>query len=149
MKDIHATATRLVKEERWDAHELLTDALLQVETALDTASQFVASATHGSLHPEQVCQIDRADLRKITAEEAARGYKPLLRSCFELTTAPTTIVAVRVNGEVPCRDPPTRPSWRSCPKGREPSKSRRTFSAIDTGELITTSDRRSDAEPPG
>ena len=100
MQDIHATATRPQKEEKWDAHELNTDALLQVETALDAASQFVASATHGSLHPEQVYRIDRADLRKLNAEEAAKGYEPLLRSRFELTTAPTTVAAVRVNGEV-------------------------------------------------
>ena len=100
MKDIHAAAKRPQKEEKWDAHELNTDALLQVETALNAASQFVASATHGSLHPEQVHRIDRADLRKLTAEEAARGYVPLLRSRFELTTAPTTVAAIRVNGEV-------------------------------------------------
>ena len=100
MKDIHATATRPQREEKWDAHELNTDALLQVETALDAASQFVASATHGSLHPEQVYRIDRADLRKLNAEEATKGYEPLLRSRFELTTAPTTVAAIRVNGEV-------------------------------------------------
>ena len=100
LKDLHAAARRPVKEEKWDAHELNADALLQVETAIDAASQFVASATHGSLHPEHIHRIDRNELQRLTRTEAERGYEPLLRSRFELTTAPTTVAAVRVGGEV-------------------------------------------------
>ena len=69
IKDLHTPAKWPVTDENSDTHQLNPDALLQIEMALDAASQLVALATHGSLHPEHVHRINLNDLKRIIKDE--------------------------------------------------------------------------------
>ena len=76
IKDLKTAATRPLNGENWDAHQINTDALLQIETALEAASKFVASSTHGCLYPKLVHRINRDSLKNIVRKEAEQGYEP-------------------------------------------------------------------------
>ena len=56
--------------------QINTDALLQIETALEAASKLVASSTHGCLYPKLVHRINRDSLKNIVRKEAEQGYEP-------------------------------------------------------------------------